>query len=140
MQLVAEGSDPVQSYARTILLSNNLISYSEPIILPDETKSVYAGKQHKTTKFSNSGILKIFPNPSSQYLIIEYNQDGTEKTSEKITLTINALDGKTIEELILLKSKDQMLIDCSYLKPGTYLCKLTNGRRIIGTGKFTVVR
>jgi hypothetical protein len=55
-------------------------------------------------------------------------------------LTISSSEGKVIEEWILLKSLDQVLIDCRLFKTGMYLCKIQCGKNLIGTSKFTVIR
>ena len=138
--LANNAEDPVQSYARNILLANNLISYDEPIILPDETQTKAAKQIKSPVGFVESGDMKIFPNPANKYVIIEYNLNGKGTIEEKIILSITTGDGKIVEQKILQKVQNQVLIDCSSLKSGVYLCRITLGKKTAGIGKFTIVR
>lgn len=85
-------------------------------------------------------MLRIFPNPASRYIIIEYNTEGAVGPMNKLVLSICNSNGKIFEERILERSSDQLLVDCQSLKTGTYLCKMTSGKRIIGTGKFVIAK
>ncbi len=138
MELVIGGSEPVQTYARNVLLSNKLISYQEPVDLPDETKSSMAGNDPKRIKLSCDGLLNLFPNPAQQYVIVEYNFTGKVSGSESMVLTIYSGGGKKIEQRNMTSLHDQILIDCRNIKSGIYLCKMTHGRQTLGSGKFVI--
>ncbi len=140
MELATQGSEPVQTYARNVLLANNLISYQEPVNLPDETKSAQADKDPKHTKSSKQGSLKLFPNPAQQYVIVEYNFTKDLGASESIFLTISSVTGSIIERRTIVKHQDQILIDCRQLNSGSYCCKMTSGKKTLGLGKFIIAK
>ncbi len=140
MELSQSGMDPVQTYARNILIANNLVSYNEPVDLPDETKSIQISKQHQGSRVMTDGFLKIFPNPAKQYVIVEYNLTDKVPATETLVLTIITSDGKTVVERGISKLKDQMLIDCRNLNSGSYICKVNIGRKTVGLGKFIIIR
>ena len=139
-QLLSEASEPVQTYARNILIANNLISYTEPIYLPDETKSVVANKEQKPRTALNAGSLKLFPNPSSQYVIADYNYSGSVSSNEVLVLSIVTSEGKIVMHNELKKLQDQLLIDCRNLSAGSYLCRINKGKRTLGSAKFVIVK
>jgi len=140
MELATEGAEPVQTYARNVLLANNRISYQEPVNLPDETKSAPAGKDPKPAKSLAQGVLKLFPNPAQQYVIVEYNFTKELSTSENIFLTISSVTGSIIERRTIVKHQDQLLIDCRQLHSGSYICKMSCGKKTLGLGKFIIAK
>ncbi len=139
-QLTNEGSKPVQTYARNILLANELISYTEPIILPDENKSSPAGKENNSSSSLKEGVLKVFPNPAQQYVIVEYNFIQKYDNPQNLTLTILSNDGKLLYERKVTKSQDQILIDCRNLSSGLYLCRMNDGKEKRDSVKFVIVK
>lgn len=139
-EIASQGSEPVQTYARNVLLANNLISYQEPIYLPDETKSIQVKKVTKPPKFLMTGSFKLFPNPATQYVIAEYNISSNVSSTENIFLTIWSFDGKIINQRKIVKLQGQVLIDCHNLNSGSYICKISSGKRTIGSGKFVITK
>jgi hypothetical protein len=139
-QLAAGGSDPVQAYARNILIANNLISYTEPIYLPDETKSAVAGKEPKPHTAINAGSLILFPNPANQYMIANYDYSGEVSSYESVALTIFSGDGKKVLQKELKRSKDELLVDCRNLSAGSYLCRINKGKRTLCSAKFVIIK
>lgn len=77
----------------------------------------------KDDKYSK--IIKIFPNPSSNYLII--------KTLQKATIEILNIQGKLLK--ILTTIEDKTCIDVSALQGGVYIIKLTTAEGSM-VGKF----
>jgi hypothetical protein len=139
-EIATQGSEPVQTYARNVLLANHLISYQEPIDLPDETKSAPVKKLTKPSKILKSGSFKLYPNPAKQYVIVEYNLSDNVNSAENMFLTIWASEGKPIHQQQIIKSHDQVLIDCHNLSSGSYICRIICGKKILGSGKFVIVK
>ena len=139
--LLVNSNGQVQALARNILIANNLITYAEPIILPDNTKSSKQRIRYpKTGKISNSTYLKIFPNPGSQYVILEYNLKDKFQSGQSAIITIMTIDGKFIETKILAKQQDQILLNTSAYTCGKYLCNLLISGKHLETQKFTIIR
>jgi hypothetical protein len=140
LEIASKGSEPVQTYARNVLLANNMISYQEPVYLPDETKSAEVRKVTKPPKVLRSSSFKLFPNPANQYVIVEYNISDNVSSAENIFLTIWASDGKKIDQRKIVKLQGQVLIDCHNLISGSYICKISSGKKTFGSGKFVITK
>ena len=133
-------SEPVVSYVRNILIANNQVNYFEPIIIPDDTKSAPETNKLKTSHFSKTCSLRIFPNPAKDYIIAEYNTQNLSLGNNEILLTITSSDGKILETRVLSKPQDQQLIETGDYKPGFYLCSLKTGNKIMASCKFTIIQ
>jgi hypothetical protein len=140
MQIAIHGADPVQSYARNVLLANSLIIYQEPLYLPDENKSLQAGRDPDPKKFNATGSLKLFPNPAQQYIILEYDISSEINGPGTLLLTIISGDGKVVNHQKITKLQDQLLIDCRHFSSGSYICKIAFGRKTLATGKFILAK
>jgi len=138
--LVENGPDPVQSLSRNVLIANNLCSYMEPIILPDETKSAIQKTPIKTVKIITESFMKLFPNPANQYLIVEYNFKDKFTTGQSGEILITTIQGQKIIHKLINKSTDQVLITTSTLPVGTFLCTLTLSGKVLETQRFIIVR
>lgn len=138
--LANQASEPVQTYARNILLANKLITYNEPIVIPDTLQPQSVRRHFEPQSGGQTETLNIFPNPSNQYVVVEYDAGSTLNPGEEFTLSVIAADGKTVFKRNLKKAQDQTLIDCREFKSGAYLCRILNGKKVVGTGKFTIVR
>ena len=40
----------------------------------------------------------------------------------------------------IVKREDQVLIDCRNLNSGQYLCKISLGKKTLGTGRFIIAK
>ena len=124
-------------YARNILLALNEIEYEEPIILPFPYKT---GKQEGFNAPDVTGekphLLKIYPNPSNSYLIIEYE---FEKQPENALVVISEAGGKRIKTITLNKQIDQKLLDIRNFKPGMYIATLFLNGTAQESIKFTTI-
>jgi len=138
--LYDQTSEPVSSYVRNILIANNVINYSEPIIIPDDLKSTQEEDVLRTSHFSEKCYLKVFPNPAKHYIIAEYNTQQLYAGNNEFFLTITSSDGKILETRILSKLQDQQLIETVDYKPGIYLCFLKSGNKVLASRKFTVIQ
>ncbi len=138
--LSASLSEPVASYVRNILIANNKVNYFEPIIIPDNTKSTPETNKLKTSHFSKTCSLRVFPNPAKGYIIAEYNTQNLSLGNNEILLTITSSDGKILETRVLNKPQDQQLIETGDYKPGFYLCSLKTGNKIVASCKFTIIQ
>ncbi len=132
--------EPVSSYIRGILIANGSLSYIEPIIIPEDTKSAPDKIGLKTSHFKQGVYLKLFPNPAHKFVIAEYKTTKERKDDQQILLSIASNEGKLIESRILYKSQDQVLIITSSYKPGNYICYLRVAGKVIASKIFTVIQ
>lgn len=121
-------------------LNPKLSSYIEPIIIPDDEKSTLEETFFKVSHFGNGCYLKLFPNPAKQYVIAEYKVDKKIIDQSDILLSITSIEGKNLQTRILDKLQDQVLIDASEFKTGTYLCAIKAGGKVLASRTFLIVK
>jgi hypothetical protein len=126
-------------FARNILLANKLIEYQEPVVLPNPLKSAEVRKDYSkinVNPVTGASRLLIYPNPSNQYIIVEFHldNDGTESY-------IDILDASSIKvgEMQLHGSQNQVVVPVNNLKPGLYLVRLMVDQRVIESRKVAVL-
>jgi hypothetical protein len=131
VNIVANGTEPVQTYARNVLIANRIMEYNEPIILPDNTKSQDLPKFYKTSKLVQDRYMKIFPNPANHYFIIEYNLRNKFGDNPKIEFSLFSSEGKPILSKFEHKNQDQVLIETRNFEEGTFICSMkVNGKNL----------
>jgi len=138
--LMENGSDPIQSLSRNVLIANNLYSYTEPIILPDETKSAQQKTPSKTGKITTESFMKLFPNPANWFIIVEYNLKDKFTAGQVGEISVTSFQGQKLINEMITKQQDQVLINTSTLTVGTYLCTLKLSGKVIETQRFIIVR
>lgn len=78
-----------------------------------------------------SNILKVYPNPITNYVRIDYSG----RNSEKLVVDILTIDGKLITQLFHGKHTDQTTIiwdlQSAHIIPGTYFCRITSDMKVI---------
>jgi len=77
--------------------------------------------------------LKCYPNPFSDFTIIDFNND----KNQKFTLNIYDFTGRIIREIKNITS-NEIRIERNNSKDGLYFFQLRNDSKIIGTGKFII--
>lgn len=126
-------------FARNILLVNGLIEYQEPVVLPDPLKSAEVRKDYgkmNVNPVTGASRLLIYPNPSNQYIIVEFHLDNDGMESY-----IDILDASSIKvgEMQLHGSQNQVVVPVNNLKPGLYLVRLMVDQRVIESKKVAVL-
>lgn len=130
--LVKNGTDPVKSFARNVMVANRQLGFIETIILPDETKaSNQRGRFIKTGKISVSNYMKIYPNPARQFIIVEYDLKESYRSGESCNLFLTNAEGKQVTSLVIVKQQDQALIGTASLPAGIYICTLSIGGKAV---------
>jgi len=133
----SSGTGNASVYARNLLLAMDQITYNEPILLPDLYKSAEAVETYE--KLLNTGqppSLKVYPNPSKDYVIVEFVTDITKNSF----LVINDSNGQRIKSMQLNSCRDQLVIDTRGWKPGIYIATLKTDAKTIESCKFSIVK
>lgn len=131
--LYENNSSFVSAYALSLLIIiNPEFEYIEPIYLPTELKM---GKPYQKGKLQDKNLLKAFPNPATDYFIIEYNITDAVKGA---SLEIVDMMSRKIQRIAINTTKGQTMIKTSDLAKGIYHCYLTNNGKIISQTKITV--
>ncbi len=84
------------------------------------------------TSTETSSTIKIYPNPSSTYMIIE-NLPGSEK---KFRITLNNNAGSSTLQTGFISEGRKAQIDIHELAPGTYFYQLSGKAGVLKTGKL----
>nr|NQU93115.1 T9SS type A sorting domain-containing protein [Bacteroidota bacterium] len=136
--IAVNGHGNASVYARNILLALEQIEYNEPVILPDQMKSLEAYEEFLDLMDTKPPMkIEVYPNPSDEYVIISYSLE--MKRSEH-TIRISDIHGNSIKSIVTNESKNQILIDTSNWIPGVYIVTLETNGKIIGSTKFTIIK
>jgi len=124
----------IGGYARGLLMKGHFINYVEKVYFPPDAKSYQA--YHLTSKkpeATKKDHLRIFPNPSWDYVIVYYNTTDS-KVSGK--LIMNDINGKLINTIILPDQLNQMTISLKNLPKGIYIISLFASGKLIESQKI----
>jgi hypothetical protein len=135
--IVDANSSIVGVYARNMLVALGKTMYTEPIIVPDLYKSTQAETEFielLNTKTPN--IIKVFPNPASDYVILEYKLE----TDVKASIIIQDLRGINIKEYKTKSQQDQITVITKDWVSGIYIVSLRVDGKLTESTKFTVVK
>jgi hypothetical protein len=117
---------------------------AEPVLISPvfnaTARSAMVGKDTRPHYPLPVGTLKIFPNPAQHYVIVEYNFPQEPVNPQNLNLSVFANDGKRMFQRKITKTQDQLLIDCRNLSAGTYLCKMNDGKKTVGSGQFVIAK
>jgi len=131
------GTGNASVYARNVLLALDRISYNEPLLLPDLYKSAEAFDTYENLLNTDGPpSLKVYPNPSKDYVIIAFMTDITKNS----LLEIDDSNGKVIKHIQLQNNHDQSVIDTRGWRPGIYIVTCKTGSKSTESCKFSIVR
>ncbi len=123
----------VQHIARNILLSLEKINYNEPITESmAETDKSKTDKNKKTIKDDNV-VLKIYPNPAKDYVIIYFKSENSDGIIEICDVT-----GKTIFKQATNKKEGELLIETKSYTSGSYFVRFNQANRVMKTEKLNI--
>jgi hypothetical protein len=124
-------------YALNMLIDLGEVEYDEPIDMPDMLKSASATGSFTSLNSDNANeprLLKVIPNPASDYVIVEYELEAPGSAVIEIT----DLTGKLVQSVQVANPKDQLTIDTRNWKPGNYIASLKINGKAKETIKFTI--
>ncbi|MEI6747951.1 MAG: T9SS type A sorting domain-containing protein, partial [Bacteroidota bacterium] len=138
--MLEQSKEPVNVYARNLLIANNVISYSELYLFPDELKSSRARKHHNMATMKTATMMQVFPNPAINYIIVVYNLNNLPHDDIiDATLEINSMQGSILKQIILKRKEDQIVLPTSNLRPGNYVVLLKVDGKLIESRKLTIL-
>jgi len=138
--LLSSGHEPVKSYARNILLANQITGYHEPILLPELNNPSGSKPIISSEQQTSKTCFRLYPNPTKQYAIIEYDLSEYSDSQNSSIFVITTQEGKMIDRIIVNKRQDQFILNTTGYLPGTYLCSMFYGGKILQSQKFTIIR
>jgi len=127
----------VAPYALGLLKKNNSnLGYVEPIE-PVTVNSAKISHNNNTTASSiSTQSIKLYPNPASDYIAIEYKLDNAYN---KLVLQIADPTGRILLTQDLKGGNNEELINISTLKPGIYNATVIGDGKVISTHKLTIL-
>jgi len=138
--LTAAGREPVGSFARNIVLANQLTEYYEPILLPDMSNPAPSKPNVKPDQITPEEYFKVYPNPAKHYAIIEYSLKDYQNSSNQVIFVITNQEGKVMERIMVQKQQDQFVLNTTSYVPGNFVCTLIIGGKILQSQKFVIIR
>ncbi|MBC8456605.1 MAG: T9SS type A sorting domain-containing protein, partial [Deltaproteobacteria bacterium] len=138
--LVTLGHEPVKSYARNILLANQLFEYHEPILLPELNNPSGSKPITISEQQTSNTYFRLYPNPTNQYAIIEYCLAEYSDSQKSSIFVITTQEGKVIDRIMVNKQQDQFILNTTGYLPGTYLCTMFYEGKSLQSQKFVIIR
>ncbi len=137
--MTENGAGPVAAYARNILIKRGTVQYEEPIINLAPTKETRRWKINKpVAKKVEDWQIRVFPNPSRNFVIVEYRYLIKESGGDDVTLSITDMNGHKVYDRKLIKSYDQVVLSTEAIQPGTYLVNLNRKGVSLGNTKLII--
>jgi len=90
------------------------------------------GLPNSVNEVENSNVLRVYPNPASEFITLLYNG----KQNSNISLQIADLTGRLVSDQILYSNK----VDISSIPEGIYLLSLLENGQYHSSGRFTIIR
>jgi len=124
----------ISGYAKGLLMKGHFINYIEKVYFPSDTKSYQA--YHFTSQkpeAAKKDHLRVFPNPSWDYVIVYYNTTDLKMSGK---LIMNDMNGKLIKMIELPDQLNQTTICLSDLPNGIYMLSLFTNDKLIDSKKI----
>ncbi|MDD3130399.1 MAG: C1 family peptidase [Bacteroidales bacterium] len=123
------------AYARDLLFATGFIDYQEPVVIPEILKSSEIYGNEKFSSHDAPEILNVFPNPASDYVVVEYN---TAEYNGDVLLSIVDLAGKHVFSEVQNSVRNQKVISTNGWKSGVYLVTISVNGATINSRKLTI--
>jgi hypothetical protein len=139
VEIMNEDHPLISSYARGLLIKGKHIDYTETVGFPLEVKkypAYYYLPQHGAEIQENDHLF-LFPNPCVDYTIAYYNNLSQENSG---ILVLFDLNGKELEQIILISTQYQRVINLSPYADGTYFIGITINNNLLSLKKLIKAR
>jgi hypothetical protein len=139
MDIKNDSVNLASALARNLLIYNGELVYEAPVILPDfELKSslITEPVDIKVPK-DEYASLNIYPNPTKDYIICEY--DIKQDYKQAILIIIEAETGRSLQSIHLDYKQDSKTINLKGYKPGSYIITLQADNTILNNVKFNLI-
>jgi hypothetical protein len=122
-------------WLRNTLTAIGKLDFVEEYFLPDNLKATEATIP-QTKIVNHELLLKVFPNPAKDYMIIEYHVTKTGNCVIKIADEM----GRPVDQIPVFRDSDQLTYITAKLDAGFYTCSLWIEGRNKASVKFNVIR
>jgi len=125
----------IKTLTRNILLSENLISYNEPFIFPDQNLKSTKYKKHNSILTIADNSLKLYPNPALNYVIVDYS---VAESASNQSIKILDISGRMCYDIAYLEPRGYMIIPLKDLSNGIYIFQLCQNRLPVISKKLII--
>jgi C1A family cysteine protease len=125
-------------FARNILVDNQLMSYYETVYLPDFNKSVVVNNNLPVYEEDETDCLKVFPNPTGNFFIVEYCIEN--EAHQSALLILSDIAGSVRKTWRLKDNQNQLIVPTNDLASGSYILKLTLDGKFQGSTKLIITK
>ncbi|PIY32094.1 MAG: hypothetical protein COZ08_07695, partial [Bacteroidetes bacterium CG_4_10_14_3_um_filter_42_6] len=81
------------------------------------------------------GLLKVFPNPAKDFVVLEYKLE----TEAPASISIQNMSGLTFKTLTTKRQQDQTILITLDWMPGIYIAGLKVNGKLMESVKFTII-
>ncbi len=124
-------------YAKNILVNHGIEKYNEEIFLPENLKSAPVWEYSKNTSSNYTSLLSVFPNPSKNYFIIEY--DIRDNTGNAI-IKIFDISGKPFTSIYLKDKQNQRVQPTKDWPSGIYIIQIFINGELKESRKLSLIK
>lgn len=138
MDIMDHGYPQISGFARSLLVNGDYIDFIEDVApIGDYNKSSKIPVSNIKNPIKPSvDILKLFPNPSTDYFVADFNTKAFDNYGKII---ISDLHGKICKEVNLMKHHDQIVISLDNLASGTYYVLLQVDNNTVASKKLVKI-
>ena len=122
------------AYARDILVYNDIITYNEPVFLPNLMLNRKAGGfiLEPENRFFN-----VYPNPAGDYIYVNYK---LPEESKNIRIKIISINGRVERSIDLKYSVDIKMIRLAELSNGMYFILLEANGKTVDSANISIIK
>ena len=132
----ADSSYITSMYAKNILINAGVLQYHVYCILPDTSLKTEQVSDSRRKIEIEPPLLKVYPNPASEYVTIEYNIEENGCSGE--LLLLDNL-GKVVRSEFLFHTKNSTIISTDNLVAGLYYVYLNCNGRVLASEKLIIM-
>lgn len=122
--------EPVKSIARNILIINEQLIYNEPYQYDDNIKSSMIKKTHRMGPTRDEFLFGVYPNPSHENFIVEYNFTNLSKDNENHFLELCTINGSLIKRINLINKSGRINLSTENIESGLYIINFSSKEKI----------
>jgi hypothetical protein len=126
----------LKALVKNVLINADTLTYHEPYLSIDTTRKAAKTVIRPIEDNKNNNHFSVFPNPSSDYFVIDFSEIKT--LDEKISIQVNNMEGKIVDRCRVNSNIGNKIIDTRTWKPGVYTISLSTSDKIYKSGKVTI--
>jgi hypothetical protein len=135
LSMVSASDGEIKTLSRNILLSKNMISYSEPFIFPDPNLKSTKNKKHNSILTITDNSLKLYPNPALNYVIVDYS---LEKSASRQNIRIVDMSGRKCYDQVIDRPRGFILMSITDLSDGIYILQICQNDKPVISKKLVI--